>query len=201
MSKIHHQLLANLVRRVVCRQFSFTSPSKYECPLCRKFSQRQKLVVDQGYLLRDVTIDREDQVWASDITYIPLSRGFAFLVAIMDWWSRYVLAWQISTSLDTAFCLETLEVALQHGKPEIFYTDQGAQFTSNAFTGMLTDSGIDISMDGRGRCMDNIFTERLWRTVKCENVYLMHYESVPEGRHKASIPTSVSITMTDLTRR
>jgi len=134
------------------------------------------------YLLRDVMIDRKDQVWASDITYIPLSRGFAYLVAIMDWWSRYVLAWQISTSLDTLFCLETLAMALQHGKPEIFNTDQGAQFTSNAFTGMLTDNGIDISMDGRGRCMDNIFTERLWRTVKYENVYLMHYGSVPEGR-------------------
>jgi putative transposase len=134
------------------------------------------------YLLRDVRIDRKDQVWASDITYIPLSRGFAYLVAIMDWWSRYVLAWQISTSLDTSFCLETLEMALKHGKPEIFNTDQGTQFTSNAFTGMLIDNGIGISMDGRGRCMDNIFTERLWRTVKYENVYLMHYGSVPEGR-------------------
>ena len=134
------------------------------------------------YLLRDVSIDRKDQVWAADITYIPLARGFMYLVAIMDWWSRYVLAWQTSTSLDTAFCLEALEMALQFGKPEIFNTDQGSQFTSNAFTGMLKDNGIDISMDGRGRCMDNIFTERLWRSLKYENVYLMHYESVPEGR-------------------
>ncbi len=134
------------------------------------------------YLLRDVSIDRKDQVWASDITYIPLSRGFTYLVAIMDWWSRYVLAWQLSTSLDTSFCLEALEMALRFGKPEIFNTDQGSQFTSSAFTGMLKDNGINISMDGRGRCMDNIFTERLWRTVKYENVYLMHYGSVPEGR-------------------
>lgn len=134
------------------------------------------------YLLRDATVDRKNQVWAADITYIPLSRGFMYLVAIMDWWSRYVLAWQMSTSLDTSFCLEALEKALQFGKPEIFNTDQGSQFTSSAFTGMLNDNGILISMDGRGRCMDNIFIERLWRTVKYENVYLMHYESVPEGR-------------------
>jgi putative transposase len=134
------------------------------------------------YLLRNVSIERKDQVWASDITYISLSRGFMYLVAIMDWWSRYVLAWQMSTSLETSFCLETLEMALKFGKPEIFNTDQGSQFTSVAFTGMLKDHGIDISMDGRGRCMDNIFTERLWRTVKYENVYLMHYGSVSEGR-------------------
>lgn len=134
------------------------------------------------YLLRDVSIDRKDQVWAADITYIPLSRGFMYLVAIMDWWSRYVLAWQMSSSLDASFCLATLEMALQFGKPEIFNTDQGSQFTSNVFTGMLNDNGILISMDGRGRCMDNIFIERLWRTVKYENVYLMHYGSVPEGR-------------------
>ena len=134
------------------------------------------------YLLRGVSIDRKDQVWASDITYIPLSRGFMYLVAIMDWWSRYVLAWQVSTSLDTSFCLEALEMALHFGRPGVFNTDQGPQFTSIAFTGMLKDHGVDISMDGRGRCMDNIFTERLWRTVKYENVYLMHYGSVPEGR-------------------
>jgi putative transposase len=134
------------------------------------------------YLLRDVMVDRKDQVWAADITYIPLSRGFMYLVAIIDWWSRYVLAWQMSTSLDTSFCLEALEMALQFGKPEIFNTDQGSQFTSSVFTGTLKDNDILISMDGRGRCMDNIFIERLWRTVKYENVYLMHYESVSEGR-------------------
>lgn len=134
------------------------------------------------YLLRDVMVDRKDQVWAADITYIPLSRGFMYLVAIIDWWSRYVLAWQMSTSLDTSFCLEALEIALQFGKPEIFNTDQGSQFTSSVFTGTLKDNDILISMDGRGRCMDNIFIERLWRTVKYENVYLMHYGSVSEGR-------------------
>ena len=134
------------------------------------------------YLLRNVVIDRKDQVWASDITYIPLARGFMYLVAIIDWWSRYVLAWKISTTLDTAFCLAALEMALEFGKPEIFNSDQGSQFTSNAFTNAVKDNGIDISMDGRGRCMDNIFTERLWRSLKYENVYLMHYETVPEGR-------------------
>ena len=134
------------------------------------------------YLLRDVVIDTRDRVWAADITYIPLARGFMYLVAIMEWWSRYVLAWQMSTSLDTSFCLEALEMAFTLGKPEIFNTDQGSQFTSSAFTGRLKDKGVKISMDGRGRCMDNIFIERLWRTVKYENVYLMHYGSVPEGR-------------------
>lgn len=134
------------------------------------------------YLLRNVVIDRKDQVWATDITYIPLARGFMYLVAIMDWWSRYVLAWKTSTTLDTAFCLEALEMALAFGKPEIFNSDQGSQFTSNAFTTRVKDTGIHISMDGRGRCMDNIFTERLWRSLKYENVYLMHYETVPDGK-------------------
>lgn len=134
------------------------------------------------YLLRNVVIDRKDQVWASDITYIPLARGFMYLVAIIDWWSRYVLAWKTSITLDTAFCLEALEMALEFGKPGIFNSDQGSQFTSNAFTNAVKENGIDISMDGRGRCMDNIFTERLWRSLKYENVYLMHYGTVPEGR-------------------
>jgi len=134
------------------------------------------------YLLRDVSIDRKDQVWAADITYIPLSRGFMYLVAIMDWWSRYVLSWKMSTSLDTSFCLEALEKALQFGKPEIFNTDQGSQFTSSAFTGLLNDNGILISMDGRGRAMDNIFTERLWRSLKYEEIYLRDYQCVSEGR-------------------
>lgn len=134
------------------------------------------------YLLRNVVIDRKDQVWGSDITYVPLARGFMYLVAIIDWWSRYVLAWKTSTTLDTTFCLEALEMALESGKPEIFNTDQGTQFTSSAFTTKVKDNGIAISMDGRGRCMDNIFTERLWRSLKYENVYLMQYETVPEGR-------------------
>ncbi|TBV82657.1 MAG: IS3 family transposase [Desulfobulbaceae bacterium] len=125
------------------------------------------------YLLRNVVIDRKDLVWAADITYIPLARGFMYLVAIMDWWSRYVLAWKTSTTLDTAFCLEVLEMALEFRTPKIFNTDQGSQFTSNAFTKMVKDKGIEISMDGRGRCMDNIFTELLWRSLKYENVYLV----------------------------
>ena len=134
------------------------------------------------YLFRKVVIDRKDQVWTTDITYIPLARGFMYLVAIIDWWCRYVLAWKTSATLDTAFCLEALEMALEFGKPEILNTDQGSQFTSNAFTNVVKDNGIDISMDGRGRCMDNIFTERLWRSLKYENVYFMHYDTVPEGR-------------------
>lgn len=133
------------------------------------------------YQLKDIKIDRKDQVWASDITYIPLYRGFMYLVAIMDWWSRYVLAWQMSTSLEVSFCLEALEMALLAGMPEIFNTDQGSQFTSNIFTGKLNDNNILISMDGRGRCMDNIFIERLWRSLKYENVYLMDYATVSEA--------------------
>ena len=134
------------------------------------------------YLLRNVMIERNDQVWATDITYIPLARGFMYLVAIMDWWSRYVLAWKTSITMDTAFCMEALEMAFAFGKPEIFNSDQGPQFTSTAFTNAVKDNGIAISMDGRGRCMDNIFTERLWRSLKYENVYPLHYETVPEGR-------------------
>lgn len=151
----------------------------YPKPHLSKTHQEHKIY---PYLLRDVMVDRKDQVWAADITYIPLFRGFMYLVAIIDWWSRYVLAWQMSTSVDTSFCLEALEMALQFGKPEIFNTDQGSQFTSSVFTGTLKNNDILISMDGRGRCMDNIFIERLWRTVKYENVYLMNYGSVSEGR-------------------
>lgn len=134
------------------------------------------------YLLRDVAIERIDQTWGSDITYIRLSKGFAYLVAIMDWYSRYVVSWELSTSLETDFCIRTLERAFTLGKPEIFNTDQGSQFTSTDFTKMLLDAAVRISMDGRGRCMDNIFTERLWRSLKYENVYPNGYESVPEAR-------------------
>jgi len=115
--------------------------------------------------LRGLSIDRPNQVWSSDITYVRLRHGFIFLTAVMDWYSRYVLAWEVSVSLETSFCLGALEWALQLGQPEIFNTDQGAQFTSEAFTGRLEARGIDISMDGRGRASDNIFIERLWRTV------------------------------------
>ena len=131
------------------------------------------------YLLRGVKIDRPNQVWATDITYIPMSQGFMYLVAIMDWFSRYVIAWQLSNTLDGAFCLEALRSALQHNRPEIFNTDQGSQFTARAFTHELEQAGIRVSMDGRGRFVDNIFVERLWRTVKYENIYIKDYETVP----------------------
>ncbi len=135
------------------------------------------------YLLRDVPIERANQVWASDICYIPMAKGFMYLVAIMDWHSRRVLSWRVSNTLDTAFCIEALEEALRRfGAPEIFNTDQGAQFTSEAFTGVLKDNGVDISMDGKGRWVDNVFVERLWRSVKYEDVYLRAYETPTELR-------------------
>ena len=125
------------------------------------------------YLLRNVTVDRADHVWCADITYIPVQRGFLYLVAIMDWATRHVLAWRLSNTMDAGFCVETLSEAMaKHGKPEIFNTDQGSQFTSFEFTGVLKDAGVAISMDGRGRCMDNIFIERLWRSLKYEAIYL-----------------------------
>jgi putative transposase len=134
------------------------------------------------YLLRGVTIDRVNQVWATDITYIPMAHGFMYLVAIIDWYSRYVLAWRLSNTLDVDFCIDALEEALAKGTPEIFNTDQGSQFTSGAFTGMLLKKGIQISMTGKGRCQDNVFVERLWRSLKYEEVYLKGYQRVPEAR-------------------
>lgn len=134
------------------------------------------------YLLRGVKIEQINQVWSADITYIRLAHGWMYLVAILDWFSRYVLAWEVSITLDTDFCLVALERALKHGCPTIFNTDQGAQFTSTAFTGRLEAAHTTISMDGRGRALDNIFVERLWRTVKYEEVYLNDYSSVPIGR-------------------
>jgi putative transposase len=133
------------------------------------------------YLLRGVNIERVNQVWSTDITYIRLLHGFVYLVAILDWFSRYVLAWEISVTLDNEFCISALERALTHGQPEIFNSDQGVQFTSTAFTERLKVRGIRISMDGRGRALDNIFVERLWRTLKYEEVYLHDYRSVPEA--------------------
>jgi len=127
------------------------------------------------YLLRGVDITRSDQVWSADITYIPMQRGFMYLVAILDWHSRYVLSWEVSNTLDGDFCLLALERALQHGQPEIFNTDQGTQFTAKAFTARLEQAKIKISMDGKGRVFDNIFIERLWRTVKYEHIYLSDY--------------------------
>ena len=132
------------------------------------------------YLLRGVEIRRPDQVWSTGITYVPMRQGFMYLVAIMDWHSRYVLAWQLSNTMDVSFCLEALEEALGKRRPEIFNTDQGAQFTSQAFTGRLEAAGVTISMDDRGRFLDNIFVERFWRSVKYEDIYIKGYTTVAE---------------------
>lgn len=130
------------------------------------------------YRLKDLTIDRPNQVWAADICYIPMARGFMYLVAVMDWHTRRVLSWRLSNTMDPAFCVEALDEAIgRFGCPEIFNTDQGAQFTSEAFTNMLKDHDITISMDGKGRWLDNVFVERLWRTVKYEDIYLKAYET------------------------
>lgn len=132
------------------------------------------------YLLRELEVVQPNQVWSADITYLPMRRGFMYLMAILDWFSRYVLAWQLSNTLDGRFCLEALQQALQLGQPEIFNTDQGVQFTAQAFTARLEAASIRVSMDGRGRALDNIFIERLWRTVKYEDIYLKDYASVLE---------------------
>ena len=135
------------------------------------------------YLLRGVAVTQPNQVWAMDITYIPMARGFVYLAAVVDWHSRKVLAWRLSITMDTGFCIDAVEEALErHGRPEIFNTDQGSQFTSEAFTGLLKENGIRISMDGRGSWKDNVFVERLWKSVKYEEVYLKAYESVSEAR-------------------
>jgi len=148
---------------------------------------KQRLSIPVGgdkkypYLLRNLKIDRPDQVWCADITYIRMLQGFVYLVAIMDWYSRYVLAWELSNTMDKQFCLDALERTLETSRPEIFNTDQGSQFTSGEFTGRLEADGIKISMDSRGRFFDNIFIERLWRSVKYEEVYLHGYESVRDA--------------------
>jgi len=134
------------------------------------------------YLLRDVKVERINQVWSTDLTYIRLQKGFVYLMAIIDWYSRYVLAWELSIGMDADFCIETLGRVLSSGSCDIFNTDQGSQFTSNGFTGLLKKHDIKISMDGRGRALDNIFVERLWRTVKYECVYLKDWNSVSEAR-------------------
>jgi putative transposase len=134
------------------------------------------------YLLRDVQIDHPDQAWAADITYVPMRKGFLYLVAIIDWHSRYVVSWRLSNSMDKSFCVEALEDALAHSKPGIFNTDQGSQFTSDSFTDVLKESQVAISMDGKGRFLDNIFVERLWRSLKYEEVYLKAYADIREAR-------------------
>jgi len=153
----------------------------YPKPNLSKNRQEHKIY---PYLLKGVNIDRPNFVWSTDITYIPVRHGFLYLVAIIDWYSRYILSWCLSNTLDITFCIDALEEALEKGSPEIFNSDQGSQFTSNKFTEMLLSKEIKISMDGRGRVFDNIFIERLWRTVKYENIYLRGYETgkdVKEG--------------------
>jgi putative transposase len=134
------------------------------------------------YLLRGVSVERVNQVWSTDITYIRMAQGFVYLVAVMDWYSRFVLSWALSLTMELDFCVEALKCALRRGRPGIFNSDQGSQFTSELFTGELEGRRIAVSMDGRGRCMDNIFIERLWRSLKYEEVYLKDYESVAEAR-------------------
>jgi len=151
-------------------------------PKTKKTSASEPSHRKYPYLLRGLPIIRPNQVWGTDITYLRLEEGWAYLVAILDWYSRYVIAWEVSRTLESDFCIAALNRALQKTSPEIFNSDQGVQFTSNDFTEILSMRGIKISMDGRGRCMDNIFTERLWRTVKYENVYLKSYRNIEEAK-------------------
>ena len=154
----------------------------------RNTSQRHPGHAVFPYLLRGLAMTRPNQVWAADITYIPMARGFLYLFAILDWASRRVLAWRVSNSLTTDFCLEAVEEAIRnHGVPEIFNTDQGSQFTSSAFVGLLQQHSIRQSMDGKGCWRDNVFVERLWKSVKYEHVYLHGYETVSEARHKLAV--------------
>ena len=138
------------------------------------------------YLLRNTSVTRPDHVWSTDITYVPLASGFMYLAAIIDWFSRYVITWRLSNTLDGSFCQEMLEEALSQGRPEVFNTDQGVQFTAREWTERLESAGVAVSMDGKGRCLDNVFVERLWRTVKYEDIYLRRYETVPELRQGLS---------------
>jgi putative transposase len=147
-----------------------------------KTSLKNKGDLEYPYLLKGLLIDRPDQVWATDITYIPLERGWVYVAAVMDWFSRCVLAWEMSNTLDSSFCVEALKKAMALGTPEIFNSDQGSQFTSEAFAGVLKDAGIRISRDGVRRAYDNIFVERLWRSLKYEEVYLRDYQMIPEAR-------------------
>lgn len=150
----------------------------------RNTSRRNQAHRVYPYLLRNLVIDRPNQVWAADVTYIPMAKGFLYLVAIIDWYSRKVLSWRLSNTMDADFCVEALQEALsRHGQPEIFNSDQGSQFTSEAFTAVLRECGVKISMDGKGRWVDNVFVERLWRSLKYEEVYLKAYNTVAEARH------------------
>ncbi len=176
LQKSGHRVNRKRVRRLM-RKMGLEAV--YRKPRTSKPSPENKIY---PYLLRGVTVDHADQVWAADITYIPMRKGFLYLIAIIDWHSRFVLSWRLSNSMETSFCTEALEDALVHSKPEIFNTDQGAQFTSNDFTKTLEDRSVAISMDGKGRFLDNIFIERLWRSLKYEEVYLRAYEDIKQAR-------------------
>src|SRR5258707_9338669 len=169
--EVNHKRVARLLRQMGLM-------AVYPKP---RLSQPGEPIVRYPYVLRGLPIDRNNQVWSTDITYIRLKGGFLYLVAIIDWFSRYVLAWQTSITLETAFCLEALDQAFQNATPEIFNTDQGVQFTSTEFVNRLKAADIRISWDGRGRALDNIFVERLWRSVKYEEVYMKDYQSVPDA--------------------
>jgi putative transposase len=170
---IGRELVATMMRRMGLEAL-------YRRPNTSKPADGHKI---HPYLLRGLAVDRPNQVWAMDITYIPMARGFVYLAAVVDWFSRRVLAWRLSITLEVDFCLEAVEEALvRHGRPEIFNTDQGSQFTSAAFTSLLLENAIAVSMDGRGAWRDNVFVERLWRSVKYEEVYLRAYDSVSEAR-------------------
>ena len=168
--EVNHKRVQHLMRKMGMQAI-------YPKPRTSIAAQEHKVY---PYLLRNRAITRPNQVWSTDITYIPMLRGFMYLVAIMDWCSRYVVSWQLSNTLNGRFCLEALDRALVQGQPEIFNTDQGAQFTALAFTSRLEAAGIRVSVDGRGRALDNVFVERLWRSVKYEHVYLYEYAAVPE---------------------
>lgn len=163
--------------------------AQYQKPNLSKANKTHK---KYPYLLRDLKPSAPNQVWSTDITYIPLRTGFLYLVAIIDWYSRYVISWRISNTLDTRFCLEALEEALQTGCPEIFNSDQGVQFTAEAFTSVLERKGIKISMDGKGRALDNIFIERFWRSLKYEDIYIKRYENGKEAVIGISTYTHIS---------
>ena len=145
-----------------------------------KTTQRGEGHTIYPYLLRKMKVERPDQVWATDITYVPMASGFMYLVAVMDWYSRYVLSWRLSNTMESDFCVAALEEALENGRPEVFNTDQGSQFTSEQFTSVLKSADVLISMNGKGRCLDNVFVERLWRSVKYEEIYLKSYADVAE---------------------
>lgn len=169
--------------RTLLRRMGLTAV--YPKPNLSKLNKAHKIY---PYLLRDVQIIKPNQVWSADITYIRLAFGFAYLVAVMDWYSRSVLSWRLSNTLDSGFCVEALQEALsKHGRPGIFNSDQGCQFTSQDFINVLVESNVSISMDGRGRYLDNIFVERLWRSVKYEDVYLRGYQTIPEAREGLTI--------------